>query len=381
MKKLLKIVGYLAAFLVLLSVILYVFGFGYLFKGIQTTYLTGHKTAFIDDYPYFDNRIIAADKVQEWPLHKNYNNSTPTQKLQKLHKDLQTAAFLIIKNDSIWFERYFDEYGPKSKTNSFSMAKSITSAMLGKAIKEGQINGLQQPVSDFFPEFDPALTLGDLSSMASGLDWSENYLNPFGVTARSYFDTDIRKLILGLEVVNTPGEKFKYQSGNTQLLAMFIEKATGKTLSDYLSENFWQPMGMNSDALWQLDSRESGMEKAFCCIASNARNFAKFGKLYSHYGNWNGEQLLDSSFVKKSIQPRFEDSPYYGYGFWLSDYKNKQIFYMRGVHGQYVIAIPKDQLLIVRLGSKVMSKSKDEKHYPDFYIYIDEVYKMLDDAS
>ena len=369
------------AFLILLSVILYISGFQYLFKGIKTTYFTGHKTAFIDDYTYFDNRVIEAGDVQEWPLHQQYNTGIPTEKLRNLHTELQTAAFLIIKNDSIWFEEYIDKYSPQSKTNSFSMAKSITSAMLGKAIKEGKIESLEQPVADFFPQFDERLSVGDLSSMASGLDWSENYLNPFGVTARSYFDKDIRKLILGLKVVDAPGEKFKYQSGNTQLLAMVIEKATGKKLSEYLSENFWKPMGMNAEALWQLDSEESGMEKAFCCIASNARNFARFGKLYSHFGNWNGNQLLDSAFVEKSIQPRFKDSPYYGYGFWLSEYKDKQIFYMRGVHGQYVISIPEDKLLIVRLGSKVISKPKDEKHYLDFYIYIDEVYKMLKNAS
>ena len=162
---------------------------------------------------------------------------------------------------------------------------------------------------------------------------------------------------------------------------MVISKATGKSLSEYLSENFWKPMGMHQDALWQIDSRKSGMEKAYCCIASNARDFARFGKLYEHYGNWNGKQLLDSTFVARSIKPRFKESPQYGYGFWLSDYRDKHIFYMRGILGQYVIVIPEDHLIIVRLGQDLLKKAEGEQHAPDFFMYIDESYKMLNDAA
>jgi CubicO group peptidase (beta-lactamase class C family) len=162
---------------------------------------------------------------------------------------------------------------------------------------------------------------------------------------------------------------------------MVIEKATGENLSDYLSQNLWKPMNMQHDALWQLDSKESGMEKAYCCIASNARDFARFGKLYKNNGQWNGKQLLSPEFVTQSTQPRFKDSPQYGYGFWLSDYKDKDIFYMRGIHGQYVIVIPEDDLIIVRLGENLIKKDKDEEHAPDFYKYIDETYKMLNDAA
>ncbi|MGB8374816.1 MAG: serine hydrolase, partial [Salegentibacter sp.] len=324
---------------------------------------------------------IEARKDQPWPQTTDYNSAKPTQKLQELNEELGTAAFLIIKNDSIWFEKYYEKYGPKSKTNSFSMAKSIVSALLGKAIMEGYIKSLDEPVADFYPQFDPALTVGDLSSMASGLNWDESYYNPFGQTAKAYFGKNIKKLILNLKVTGDPGKKFKYLSGNVELLGMVISKATGKSLSEYLSENFWKPMGMHQDALWQIDSRKSGMEKAYCCIASNARDFARFGKLYEHDGNWNGRQLLDSAFVKKSIHPRFEESPQYGYGFWLSDYREKHIFYMRGILGQYVIVIPEDHLIIVRLGQDLLKKAEGEQHAPDFFMYIDESYKMLNDAA
>ena len=364
--------------LIILSVgLLYLFNKDYLLKGIRITYLKGHKTAYIDDYPNFDNRTIEAGKPQAWPEHSAYNSVQATQKLQQTNEDLGTVAFLIIKNDSIWYESYADGYSATSKTNSFSMAKSVTSALLGKAIRDGYIKNLEQPVADFFPQFDKRLTVGDLSSMASGLNWQEDYYNPFGMTAQSYLDENIRKIILDLKVVEQPGEKFKYLSGNTELLGMVIEKATKKSLSNYLSESFWEPLGMHEDALWQLDSKESGMEKAFCCLASNARDFAKFGRLYAHQGNFRGNQLLDSSFVKKSTAPRFAETPFYGYGFWLSNFMDKKIVVMRGILGQYVISIPEDKVIIVRLGHQRGERLTDKKFTKDFYTYIRESYKMI----
>ena len=364
--------------LIILSVgLLYLFNKDYLLKGIRITYLKGHKTAYIDDYPNFDNRTIEAGKPQAWPEHSAYNSVQATQKLQQTNEDLGTVAFLIIKNDSIWYESYADGYSATSKTNSFSMAKSVTSALLGKAIRDGYIKNLEQPVADFFPQFDKRLTVGDLSSMASGLNWQEDYYNPFGMTAQSYLDENIRKIILNLKVVEQPGEKFKYLSGNTELLGMVIEKATQKSLSNYLSESFWEPLGMHEDALWQLDSKESGMEKAFCCLASNARDFAKFGRLYAHQGNFRGRQLLDSSFVQKSTEPRFAETPFYGYGFWLSNFMHKKIVVMRGILGQYVISIPEDKVVIVRLGHQRGERLADKKFTKDFYTYIRESYKMI----
>ena len=364
--------------LIILSVgLLYLFNKDYLLKGIRITYLKGHKTAYIDDYPNFDNRTIEAGKPQAWPEHSAYNSVQATQKLQQTNEDLGTVAFLIIKNDSIWHESYAEGYSATSKTNSFSMAKSVTSALLGKAIRDGYIKNLEQPVADFFPQFDKRLTVGDLSSMASGLNWQEDYYNPFGMTAQSYLDENIRKIILDLKVVEQPGEKFKYLSGNTELLGMVIEKATKKSLSNYLSESFWEPLGMHEDALWQLDSKESGMEKAFCCLASNARDFAKFGRLYAHQGNFRGRQLLDSSFVQKSTEPRFAETPFYGYGFWLSNFMHKKIVVMRGILGQYVISIPEDKVVIVRLGHQRGERLADKKFTKDFYTYIRESYKMI----
>ena len=261
------------------------------------------------------------------------------------------------------------------------MVKSMISAMLGKAIMEGHIESLEQPVSDFIPEFSDGLavkmTVGDLSSMASGTNWDEAYYSPFSITTRAYFDDDLAKVILGLKVVDEPGQAYKYASGDTQLLAMIIEKATGKTLTTYLSESFWKPLGAENEAFWQLDSEDSGLEKAFCCLASNARDFARFGKLYKDFGKWRGNQLLDSSFVVKSVTPRFPDSPMYGYGWWLRTLKSKSFFMMRGHLGQYVIVEPDDNIIIIRLGHQDSNDEGIDKFTSDIDIYIEEAYQMM----
>ena len=380
MKPILKVIFWFAGIILTLILLLYIFNVDYLIKAVRTVYFNGHKTAFLDDYQYFENRTIANGVYQPWAFSADYNKIPAPKKLQDLHKQIGTVAFLVIKNDSIFHESYYDGYDKDSKSNSFSIAKSVVSAALGKAIMEGKIKGLDQKVSDFFPQFkkghSTAMTVGDLSSMASGLNWVEDYYSPFSITTRAYFDEDLNSVILGLKGIDPPGKTYKYLSGNTQLLAMVIEKATGQSLANYVSEKFWKPLGADNKALWQTD-HEDGIVKAYCCIAAGPRDFARFGKLYKQYGRWNGQQILDSAFIVKSIAPRFPESPQYGFGWWLSDYKGKDIFYMRGHLGQYVIVIPEDDIIIVRLGNHMIRSSSGSPHSDDFFIYIDETYKML----
>jgi CubicO group peptidase (beta-lactamase class C family) len=378
-KKFLK--GFLSI-LLLLIVLAYITDYEYILKGVRVVYMTGHVTAYIDDYPHFENEEILNATPQPWPLHAKYNTIEATPRLQKTHDELGTVAFLVIKNDSIWYEKYLEDsekkYGPTSKTNSFSMAKSITSALLGKAIQDGYIKSLNQPLGDFFDQYaSDKTTVGDLSSMASGLDWEESYTSPFSVTARAYYDDNLAETILNQKVTETPGESFKYLSGNTQLLGMVIEKATGKKLASYLSESFWNPLGMEQSALWQVDDADHQLVKTYCCISSNARDFAKFGKLYKDHGKWNGKQILDSAFVAKSIVPRFSESPQYGYGFWLKEHLGKDFFMMQGHLGQYVIVEPSDNIIIVRLGHSKGPGNPLETYTDDISIYIEEAYEML----
>ena len=376
MKKILKLTLIVIGALVLL---IYIFNIDYIFKGVRTIYLTGNNTAFISDYEYFDNREIKSANPQPWALHKQYNTIDESDKLKELNDERKTKSFLVIKNDSILFEKYYDGHKQTDISNSFSVAKSIVTSMMGKAIMEGKIKGLDQPVSDYFEEYKNGLaselTVGDLASMSSGMKWNEKYYSVINITSESYFTDDLRSVILGQEIENKPGKGFRYSSGDTQLLAMIIEKATGTNLSNYLSQKFWDPMGAENLALWQIDSEESGMEKAYCCIAATARDFARFGKLYIDKGKWGDTEILDSSFVELSLNPVFDDSPFYGYGWWLYEFEGKKVFTMNGHRGQFVISFPDENIIIVRQGD-FNNKGRVSEGSGDLYQYISEGYKI-----
>ena len=366
--------------LVSIIALLYLTKTDYILKAVRVVYLNGETTASIDDYVYFENSTIKNRNASVWPKHKDYNSLYMPEKLTLLHEDSRSIAYLVIKNDSLLHESYFDGYDENSKTNSFSMAKSYVCALLGKAIMDGHIESLDQPVGDFFKEYKTGLastvTVGDLASMASGSSWVESYYSPFTITTRAYYGEELEKAIFSLNTVKTPGRAFEYSSGDTQLLAMIIEKATGEKLYNYLSKSLWIPLESENDALWQVDSQKNDMVKAYCCIASNAKDFARLGRLYKDYGKWNGKKILDSTYVVKSINPRFEKSPQYGYGFWLNKINDKSFFMMEGHLGQCVIVEPTDNLIIVRLGHEKYFFGNNP-YNGDVTTYIEETYKML----
>ncbi len=153
-----KILKWVAIIFAGLIALIYAFDVDYILKGIRVTYLTGNNTAYLSDYKHFDNRVIDPSPVaQPWAKHNNYNTIKETDELAEINKERETKAFLVIKNDSIVFEKYFDGYSESSKSNAFSMTKSITVTLLGKAIMDGKIKSFDQPVGDFFDEYKTGL--------------------------------------------------------------------------------------------------------------------------------------------------------------------------------------------------------------------------------
>ena len=356
----------------------------YLSELVGTVYKMQRTNADITDYKYFENITLSkSTSPQPWPIHKDYNNLPETENLKKIHAELGTVAYLIIKNDSIWHEKYYQGYKKDSYSNSFSMAKSIVSATMGKAIQNGYFESIDDKVSSYVNGYSDGLaeklTIGDLSSMASGLDWNESYTDVFGVTARSYISSELNELIKSRAIVEEPGKSFKYYSASTQLLSIVIEEATQNKISTLVQDWFLEPLGFENNSLWQIDGKKNNTVKAYCCFNSNARDFARFGKLYKDFGKWNGVQILDSSFVAKSIKPRFKKSPEYGYGFWLGKINENDFFAMRGILGQYVIVVPERNIIVVRLGKKNLEKNNDRPK--DFDVYLTEALKMFDSAT
>ncbi|HBS88308.1 MAG: serine hydrolase [Bacteroidetes bacterium GWF2_38_335] len=364
---------------VLISLIL--FSCTYLTKAIKYT------NAGIDDYKIFDNRVIRAGEEQIWMNTIDYNTKEiSSEKLDKF-KEFETIAFLILENGSIKYEKYWMGYDENSLTNSFSAAKSIVALLVGIAIDEGKIKSVDQKVGEFIPEFSKGknadLTIKDVLTMSSGLNWNESYGSPFSVTTKAYYGTNLDRLILKLKTIEEPGKVFKYLSGNTQLLAMILQKATGKNISDYASEKLWKPLGAKNDALWCLDEEE-GMEKAYCCFNSNARDFARIGQLCLNKGKWGTKQIISEKYLEDALSSASylvdEDGKkvdYYGYQWWIINYKGMDIPYARGILGQYIFVIPQKNAVVVRLGHK-RSEERTGAHTNDAFLYLDAAFEILE---
>lgn len=338
-----------------------------------------YTTAGIDDYNIFDNRDVETGAKQSWKISESYNKYHYTTEDSALHAQYKSIAFLVIKDTCILHESYWDHYSEKSQSSSFSMAKSIVSLLVGIAIDEGLIESVNDPVSKYISEFKDKkyqISIRDLLTMSSGLEWDENYFNPFSVTTKAYYGKDLNKLVLKSKSIEKPANQFKYITANPQLLSIILKKVTGKSISEYASEKLWKPLGAENIATWSLDS-ENGDEKAFCCFNSNARDFAKLGQLILNKGDWKGKQIISEGYLQESLSPALylkdhNNTPvdFYGYQWWIAKYKNLTIYYARGILGQYIVSIPEKNMVIVRLGHK-RDKEKLNHHPVDLFKYVD----------
>ncbi|HCT30521.1 MAG TPA: serine hydrolase [Bacteroidales bacterium] len=335
----------------------------------------------IDDYKIFDNRGIIKGKAQPWHVSKNYNKYSFSPEQLLYFSEYKTVAYLVIKDTSILSETYWGGYNKDSYSNSFSMSKSIVSLLIGCAIQDGLIMDINQPVSNFIEAYKEGerakITLRDLLSMSSNLSWDESYSSLFSITTQAYYGNDVKRIVLNLHSLGESGKYFDYRGSDPQLLALVIEKVTGKTLSEYASEKLWKPLGAEQDALWNLD-HNGGTEKASCCFNSNARDFARFGQLVLNNGIWKGAQLIPKWYLDEATSPVTElidkelskPNERYGYQWWCLKYKNYTIKYARGILGQYIFVIPELNAVIVRLGHK-RNDIKIDGHPEDVYRYLD----------
>jgi len=376
-------------FKALIAIILItIIGYFFLPQYVQTAIL--HGTPDIDDYKIFNNRTISKGAPQAWQLNKNYNSYTFSEEDKAEFEQYDPVAYLVIKDGEILYEEYWDGYSDQSLSNSFSAGKTIVSLLIGIAIDEGFIKNINQKVKDFIPAFDSPenknLSIRNLLTMSSGLNWEEAYSSPFSMTTEAYYGTDLRSLIKSLKVVKQPGKQFEYLSGNTEVLAMIVQAATGRSISDYASEKIWRKIGAVNDALWSLDS-EDGMEKAYCCFNTNVRDFARFGQLVLNQGTWDSTQIVSWDYLEQATSPASylldEDGKnleYYGLQYWIIDYKGMKIPYMRGILGQYVFPIKEKNAVVVRLGHD-RSREYINHHPKDVYLYLDMAMKILEQAD
>lgn len=269
-------------------------------------------------------------------------------------KGKNTQGVVVVRGGAIIGEWYEDGRDETWFGTSWSVGKSFTSALIGIAIDEGLIEGVDVSMADFLPEWrgteKEEITLYDVLSMASGLQWNESY-DPDNLTS-----SDIIQMILlsddqlayaasrPLEV--PPGSRWQYSSGDSMLLSAVLESATGGAAGNYARERLFDVIGM-SPVDWWLDA--VGRTATYCCLDTPTRQFAKFGLLYLHGGNWDGTQVVSADWVASSTSPSVVD--HYGHQWWLDTTPGgREVFSARGVDGQYIYVIPDLDLVVVRNG-------------------------------
>ncbi len=317
-----------------------------------------YNFADINDHKKFQSRPLTTDSLT-FKFHESTNGKFPKEldgmPFDKYLEDNKTVAFLIIKNDTIQYEKYFKGYDEESIVPSFSMAKSVTSILIGCAIDEGLIKFIDESITNYIPELKEngfeKVTIKHLLQMTSGIKFNESYVNPFGDAASFYYGRNLRKNIRKMKMAREPGKEFEYVSGNTQLLGLVLERSLkDKTITQYLQEKLWTPLGMEYDASWSIDKKKNGLEKTFCCLNARARDFAKIGRLYKNKGNWNGKQIVSEKWVEESTKPDTTNgsASYYQYQWWLPN--PGKDFMAQGILGQFIYVNPEKDLVIVRLG-------------------------------
>lgn len=343
--------------------------------------------ANLDDYTIFENKEVSVENGADWADADNYNKQELDQTDRVYLENHETVAYLIIQDGKVLFEEYWDGYGTDSHSNIFSATKSIVSLLIGIAIDEGKIKSVDEPIGNYLTEFSTdergKITIKELLTMSSGLDWNEIYSSPTSITTKAYYGKNLREVSTDQQLIEKPGVRFRYQSGNTQLLAFIVEEATGETISKYAERKLWKPMNAVKPALWSVDKKD-GDEKSFCCFNTNARDAARFGQLVLNKGQWNGQQLVSENYITDATQAasfllneeKSAALDCYGYQYWVLPYKGMNIPYMRGHRGQYIYAIAEKNAVVVRLG-KQKDKEKQGQITMDIPKYVDIALKIL----
>ena len=330
--------------------------------------------ADVYDYLKFPERKLVASSspfifsvdLDEQRVRNQFELSSDIDDFDKFLTDNDTQAFIVVQSDEILYENYFNGNTRDSIVTSFSTAKSFTSALVGIAIEEGHIRSVNDPITDYLPELTARdvefskITIRDLLMMSSGIKYSEPPDD-----AATYYYPDLRQLAIEKTRINgVSGEAFHYNNFHPLLLGMIIERTTGTSVTNYLQEKIWEPIGMELSGSWSLD--EAGFEKMESGINSRAIDFAKFGRLFLQNGTWEGSQIVPAEWVAESTQADtsvdysnyyyddfiFENGQgYYKYMWWgIQRDINSYDFMALGNHGQFIYISPLNDLVILRFG-------------------------------
>ncbi|MFT5838521.1 MAG: CubicO group peptidase (beta-lactamase class C family) [Flavobacteriales bacterium] len=353
---------------------------------------------FLSMYQSFNATVIPASTepfyfpVEEKELPGSFEYADHIFSTQDFIKDSQTTGFLVLKDGKIVYQDYWLGHSQDKQHISFSMAKSFVSALMGIAIEEGFVTSVEQAVTEYVPELIDSgyegVSIKNVLQMSSGVSFNEDYgdfnsdINRF--SRATAFGTSLDEFSASLNREREPGTYHHYVSIDTQVLGMVLTRATGKSLTHYLSEKIWQPLGMEHQAFWLADDYD--MELALGGLNVSLRDYAKLGWLYLNLGEWKDgqgqvQQIVPKQWVVDSITadaPRLvagENNPAssssfgYGYQWWLPLGAEDE-FSAQGIYNQYIYIDPDQRLVIVKNSANYSFTDKSlnwtDKHYAMF---------------
>ncbi|MCH1533337.1 MAG: beta-lactamase family protein [Schleiferiaceae bacterium] len=328
--------------------------YGYLIKGVKGAYFDGHTSAHIYDRKHFDQREMPVFNPIPLPVSKTTERVLDAKTREKL-ETYKTAGLLIIEQDEIVLETYWNAHDASTLSNSFSMSKSIITMLVQIAVQDGYIDSWDDPITKYIPEYEipegaAEPTLRHFSTMTAGMQIKENYKAPFSKTAKLYYGDNVIETALSIPVGKHPaGEVFEYQSAQTQILTIALSRAVGESISSYANRELFAKAGFESEVTWHLD-REEGLELGFCCVNASVRDYAKLGQLVLHHGTIDGQSVVDSSFL--ALASTGYRSPEYGHGFWIYPEPHQNVFAFRGMLGQDIIIDRQHHRVVVRVGAQ-----------------------------
>jgi CubicO group peptidase (beta-lactamase class C family) len=329
----------------------------------------------VTDYKIFNTKTISCAKnptiipksleqvqlpdYKLWAISKDDKKVYKAKTPEEFFIENGTLSLIIIRNDTIVYENYFNGFKSDEIHTIFSVSKSFLSTLTGIAINEGFIKSVDQPVSDFIPAFKKngkeMLTINHLLQMTSGVNEAD--YDDLLKLASFYYAKDQNKKCEKTKMRFKPGTKFQYSSVTSQILGMCVEKATGRKLEDYLKEKIWEPLGMEFKVLISTDKK--GNPKYFGGLSANPKDLAKLGLLYLNKGNWNGKQIIPEDWINATEKRDTCEgkSTSYSNCFWqntypVEDYFKKSDFYAKGFGGQIVYVNPENNTVIVRTGTR-----------------------------
>lgn len=336
---------------------------------------TRHGVPDVYDYKIFDNATITAPE-HKFQFYKKDNITLPPADLwacgdksdyrlpagyapEKFLEETGSLGLIVIRNDTILYEYYANGHSRGSVSTVFSITKSFLSTLVGIAIGEGKIKGVDQPVSDFLPIFSEKgfekIKIGHLLQMTSGIKFGDH--DNIIKLGYLYYTKNQERLLNRMKIAHEPGEHFSYSSLSSLILGYCLEEATGVPMEQYLQEKIWAPLGMEYNGYLAMD-KENGMPKAYGGLAASAIDLAKLGRLFLNKGTWNGTQIVPAEWVD-ACRTRCEDEGKawnYANHWWLDTYggiisaENKNDFFAGGFRGQIIYVNPEDSTIIVRVG-------------------------------